>query len=130
MQVNSLHLSGANPQLNRIAQDAGLLGNLASVLPGHDELARMGALPWVRRGRLRDELAGAWRDVALTQQLCAGAQGALTGNNSGADVSASAATQPLLLPGKLQLSGTPQPYVRRTPEELAKQYQEFMGEPI
>eukprot|EP00892_Ulva_mutabilis_P012201 jgi/Ulvmu1/9353/UM050_0105.1 len=100
LQVNSLHLSGANPQLNRLAQDAGLLGNLASVLPGHDELARMGG------------------------------QGALAGTNSGADVSASAATQPLLLPSKLQLSGAPQPYVRRTPEELAKQYQEFMGEPI
>lgn len=39
LQVNSLHLSGANSQLNRLAQE-GLLGNLASVLPQND-----GAVP-------------------------------------------------------------------------------------
>lgn len=66
----------------------------------------------------------------LTLRRCAGGQGALPGTNSGADASAAAATQPLLLPAKLQLSGGPPSYVRRTPEELAKQYQEFMGEPI
>lgn len=32
LQVNSLHLSGANSQLNRLAQE-GLLGNLANALP-------------------------------------------------------------------------------------------------
>lgn len=46
LQVNSLHLSGANSQLNRLAQE-GLLGNLASVLPQSDgaRLASVASCP-------------------------------------------------------------------------------------
>lgn len=72
-QVNSLHLSGANPHLNRIAQE-GLLGNLASVLPGHDELStRLGALLHaVRRSAWCDPCGGSGVLLELVRAVCVG----------------------------------------------------------